>query len=356
MSMILERPSVANPVPTLPASLYRDPAQFERERQAIFTKEWLLYGRSDQLAKPGDYLALTIVGYPVVVVRQKDGTLRGFHNVCRHRAAALAQNPEGAFSGGMIRCPYHSWTYELNGCLNRSPGFGAEKGAIDPAQWSLFPISADEWRGLVFVRIATAGPTLIEWLGPIVPMAAQYPLQDQRFFMEKNQEVAIDWKVYGENYLECYHCPNMHPGLCESLDISKYTIDSYPEDGFFHLYGPKRDGGFTDGLYFYRFPFLMLNFYQWGSSIATVEPLGAGRLRHINWYLFSDLSPEKAEENRRSAEWSAQIVAEDMDMNVTVQRNLEVGVYERGILSPKQERAVGAFQNMVRAAMPGLEG
>ena len=79
---------------------------------------------------------------------------------------------------------------------------------------------------------------------------------------------------------------------------------SHPEHGLFHLYGPKRDGSATDGLYFYRFPFLMLNLYQWGSSIATLEPLGAGRVRHVNWYLFSDISPERADENRRSAEWS----------------------------------------------------
>ena len=279
---IIERPDVQPAVPTLPASAYRDPSLFERERREIFAREWLLYGRSDQLPNPGDFLAATIIGYPVMVVRQPDGGLRGFHNVCRHRAAMLTQETTGSLPGGMIRCPYHSWTYELNGCLNRAPGFGAAKGEVEPAEWSLFPIAADEWRGLVFIRIATTGPSLIDWLGPIVPLAAHYPLESQRFFMEKNQDVAVDWKVYGENYLECYHCPNMHPGLCEALDISRYTIDPHPESGLFHLYGPKRDGSATDGLYFYRFPFLMLNFYQWGSSIATLEPLGAGRVRHIN--------------------------------------------------------------------------
>jgi choline monooxygenase len=348
---IIDRPDVLPAVPTLPASLYHDPAVFERERREIFAREWLLFGRGDQLPNPGDFLAATIIGYPVIVVRQADGTLRGFHNVCRHRAAMLTQDTTGSLPGGMIRCPYHSWTYELNGCLARAPGFGATPEA---AEWSLFPIAADEWRGLVFIRIATKGASLIDWLGPIVALAAHYPLERQRFFMAKDQDVAVDWKVYGENYLECYHCPNMHPGLCESLDISRYTIDPHPEHGLFHLYGPKRDGGMTDGLYFYRFPFLMLNFYEWGSSIATLEPLGAGRVRHINWYLFSDISPERAEENRRSAEWSAQIVSEDLEMTVGVQRNLATGIYDRGILSPRQERAVAAFQDMVRAALPGI--
>ena len=352
---IIDRPDVQPAVATLPASAYRDPAMFERERLDIFAREWLLYGRSDQLPNPGDFLSATIIGYPVIVVRQTDGSLRGFHNVCRHRAAMLTQDTSGSMPGGMIRCPYHSWTYQLDGCLNRAPGFGAAKGEVEPADLSLFPIAADEWRGLVFVRIATAGPSLIEWLGPIVPLAAHYPLEGQKYFMSKDREVAVDWKVYGENYLECYHCPNMHPGLCEALDISRYTIDPHPEHGLFHLYGPKRDGSATDGLYFYRFPFLMLNFYQWGSSIATLEPLGAGRVRHVNWYLFSDISSERAEENRRSAEWSAQIVTEDLEMTVGVQRNLEAGVYDRGILSPRHEGAVRAFQDMVRAALPGVE-
>ena len=351
---IIDRPDVQPAVPTLPASAYRDPALFERERREIFAREWLLFGRSDQLPNAGDFRADTIIGYPIIVVRQTDGSLRGFHNVCRHRAAMLTQGTSGSLPGGMIRCPYHSWTYELNGCLNRAPGFGAAKGEVEPADWSLFPIAADEWRGLVFIRIASTGPSLVDWLGPIVPLAAHYPLESQRYFMEKDREVAVDWKVYGENYLECYHCPNMHPGLCESLDISRYTIDPHPEHGLFHLYGPKRDGGMTDGLYFYRFPYLMLNLYQWGSSIATLEPLGAGRVRHINWYLFSDISPERAEENRRSAEWSAQIVTEDLEMTVGVQRNLNTGVYDRGLLSPRQERAVQAFQDMVRAALPGV--
>ena len=179
-------------------------------------------------------------------------------------------------------------------------------------------------------------------------MAADYPLEQQRYFMSKNRDCAVDWKTYGENYLECYHCRTMHPGLCASMDIDKYRIDIYQREKFFHLHAPKRDGGLTRGLYFYRFPSLMLNLYDWGSSIATMEPLGPGHIEHINWYFFTDVSPQKAEENRRSAEWSTQIVSEDLDIITGVQRNLNAGVYERGPLSPKYEAAVKAFQDMVR--------
>jgi choline monooxygenase len=122
------------------------------------------------------------------------------------------------------------------------------------------------------------------------------------------------------------------------------------DDWFFHLHAPRREGGLTRGLYFYRFPFLMLNLYDWGSSIATVEPLGPGRMRHINWYFFQDVSPGRARENQESADWSAQIVTEDLEIVTGVQRNLEAGVYQRGPLSPKHEHAVKAFQDMVRAS------
>ena len=179
-------------------------------------------------------------------------------------------------------------------------------------------------------------------------MAADYPLEAQHYFSAKNRDCAVDWKTYGENYLECYHCRTMHPGLCAAMDIDNYRIDTFPREKFFHLHAPKRDGGLTRGLYFYRFPFLMLNLYDWGSSIATIEPLGPGRIHHVNWYFFTDVSPEKAEENRRSAAWSAEIVSEDLDIITGVQRNLDIGVYERGPLSPKYEGAVKAFQDMVR--------
>ncbi|HEX7390160.1 MAG TPA: SRPBCC family protein, partial [Acidiphilium sp.] len=237
--------------------------------------------------------------------------------------------------------------------LRRATGFGPGEETIDKCEMSLFPVAVEEWRGLVFVRIATEGPSLTEWLGEIVPMAAHYPLEQQHFFMTKEREIEVDWKIYGENYLECYHCRALHPGLCASLDIDRYTIDVHDADQFFHLYGPKREGGMTEGLYFYKFPFLMFNFYEWGSSIATVEPLAAGRMRHVNWYFFTDISPERAEANRESAEWSAQIVSEDIDMVLGVQRNLNVGVYKHGLLSPQREEAVAAFQAMERSALAG---
>jgi choline monooxygenase len=334
---------------TLPASLYRDPENYERERQLIFASNWALFTWSARVEKPGDFVTGMIAGYPIFVLRVDDGTLRGFHNVCRHRGATLLAKESGA-CGKLLVCPYHSWSYRRDGRLAKATDFGGDV-SFDSKEWGLIEIDVAEWRGLVFGRIKRGGADLRSWLGPIDEMAADYPLETQSYFCANNREVDVDWKAYGENYLECYHCRTLHPGLCEAMDINRYTIDVYREHAFFHLYAPRRDGGLTRGLYFYRFPYLMLNLYDWGSSIATVEPIGPGRIRHVNWYFFQDVSSGKAKENQEAADWSAQIVTEDLGITAGVQRNLNAGIYQRGPLSPKYEHAVKSFQDMVRAAM-----
>ena len=332
---------------TLPAAMYRSPEQFALERERIFAPNWSLFTWSRRLANPGDYVTGTLAGYPIFVLRGEDGTLRGFHNACRHRGATLLAADVGT-CGKVLTCPYHAWAYARDGRLIKATDFGA---TLDAAQFGLLEIDVDEWRGFVFARIKRGGGGLRDWLGPIDAMAADYDLESQRFFAAKEREVAVDWKAYGENYLECYHCRMMHPGLCEAMDIGRYTIDVHRRDWSFHLHAPRREGGFSRGLYFYRFPFLMLNLYDWGSSIATLEPVGPGRVRHVNWYFFTDVSAERAEANTEAMEWSARIVTEDLDMLLGVQRNLDAGAYDRGPLSPRWEHAVAAFQDMVRTSL-----
>lgn len=356
MSVSLVKPESARPPyerldhspDTLDAAWYHDRDLFALQRKAIFERHWMLFTYVERLAQPGDYVAGTVAGYPIFVLRGRDGSLSAFHNVCRHRAAPLLD--EGAGRCDVLRCRYHGWLYGHDGALKKAVDFGAAPD-FDPADYGLFPVQVDVWGGLVFARIEPAGPSLLEWLGPIPKMAEGYDLAPMKFFKEKSQDLAIDWKTYGDNYLEGYHLELMHPGLCAAMDAKTYTIDPYARDGLFHLYAPKRDGGLTEGLYFYRFPCLMLNLYEWGTSIATMEPLGPGRVRHINWYFFADVSPEKAEENHRSADWSAEIVAEDIAVITGVQRNLEAGVYRSGRLSPKHEHGVKAFQDMVLEAV-----
>lgn len=337
---------------TLPASWYADPAIFAKERVAIFQRHWQLFAHESRMPNSGDYVAGTLCGLPILVMRGRDGKVRGFHNVCRHRAAQLV--PDGTGRAGALVCPYHGWSYDGEGRLIRARDFGDDAG-LDPHSIGLFPLRTECWKGLVFVCFDLDAPPLLDWLGPIARMAADYPLERYRFYRDKVRDVAIDWKAYGDNYLEGYHLELMHPGLCAAIEIDQYVIDVYDREEFFHLYGPRRADGLTQGLYFYRFPVLMLNLYDWGASIATIEPLGAGRMRHVNWYLFGDLSPATRPERDRITEWAIEIVSEDIAVVTGVQRNLNAGVYDRGRLSPKHEHALKGFQDMVRRSLAAYD-
>ncbi|MBB3772183.1 phenylpropionate dioxygenase-like ring-hydroxylating dioxygenase large terminal subunit [Angulomicrobium tetraedrale] len=334
---------------SLPASAYRDPARFEAERKQIFAKNWLLFSWSERIPNPGDYVTGELSGHGIFAIRGDDGKVRAFHNLCRHRAAQLVSGETGS-CGGLIVCPYHSWSYRRDGRLFKAVNFGTET-KFDASEWGLIAADCEEWRGLVFVRLDRGGPSLVEWLGPVVDLAAPFPLERQHYFNKKERVVDVDWKIYGENYLECYHCRAMHPGLCATLDIDRYEINVFPEQKYFHLQAPGRSMDDTQGCYLYRFPFLMLNLYDWGSSIATVEPLGPGKLKHINWYFFEDISPEKAEENQKTADWSAQIITEDLEVITKVQKNINGGVFPRAPLSKSEEYAVIAFDRMCEDAL-----
>ena len=165
-------------------------------------------------------------------------------------------------------------TRATGGSTRRS--ISARDAAFDPDAWGLYAIDAEEWRGLVFLRLKRGGPGLVEWLGPIHDMAADYPLEQQHYFIVEGPRLRRSTgRPTARTTSNATIAGRCIPASARRWTSSNYRIDTYDEK-FFHLHAPKRDGGLTRGLYFYRFPFLMLNLYDWGSSIATIEPLGPG--------------------------------------------------------------------------------
>src|SRR3954465_15582903 len=146
---------------TLPADVYLDAAQLEREKQALFGKTWQILGRRDQVSKAGEYFTAELTGDPLLTRRGSDGVLRGFYNVCRHRAGPPA---EGCGSRKVFRCGYHGWTYGLDGRLISSPEF---EGVADfhPQEFGLRPVRTEEWAGLVFVNLDNKAEPLLESFG-----------------------------------------------------------------------------------------------------------------------------------------------------------------------------------------------
>lgn len=214
---------------TLPRDAYLDPAWFARERDGIFAREWVLVAREEALPAGGDFLELDLVGSRVIVLRTHGGMLRAFHNVCRHRGCELvlsggstavtpAPCPSGNF-GAAIRCPYHSWTYTLDGALRTAPFLEGADG-FRKDEFGLHPVGVDTWGGFIFLHLdgITAeqlGQTLKAQLKGADERLARYPLADLRTARRIVYEVAANWKVILENYNECYHCAGVHPELCK---------------------------------------------------------------------------------------------------------------------------------------------
>jgi Rieske 2Fe-2S family protein len=203
--------------PALAREAYVGEATWARECERIFGRSWCAVGREGDLAEPGAWLRAEVGGESVLVTRGDDGTLRAFFNVCRHRGSELVDSC-GAGSGrfaGAIRCPYHSWTYGLDGRLRRAPFLGPVSEE-DASRFALAPVGVDTWGGFVFVDLAGgAGGSLRDQLGPVPERVVRYPLDAVVRGARVVYDVAANWKVLAENYNECYHCGPVHPELCD---------------------------------------------------------------------------------------------------------------------------------------------
>ncbi len=329
------------PVTTLPASCYFEPDVYERERDAVFGRAWLCVARASQLAEPGQYVATTIAGWPILVVVGDDGERRAFHNVCRHRAGPLAWDGEG--SAASLVCRYHGWNYDLCGQLKRARDFGE----LQPEGVRLSTVRVDAWRELVFVSLSPTGPTLLDDLGSFVDECAEFPMESFVFSHEVVHHLPVNWKTYADNYLEGYHIPLVHPALTREIDAQHYRVEV--GDKWCKHSAPARDGSMVAGRWLWRWPNLALNVYPDGMNVERFLPEGPRRTKIVYQYYFR--AGVERQESEESARMSAQLMEEDRAICEAVQRNLESGAYDTGELSPKHEQGVAAFQELVRAAL-----
>ena len=339
---------------SLPANWYVNEDIYSRERERIFAKNWWLLGPEHDLALPGAYLCDVICGWSVFVLRGEDGQLRGFHNVCRHRASELLR--EGAGCVREVRCPYHGWLYDLTGVLVKTPNFGDDSVLMD-SQHNLFPVRVDTWHGLVFICIDHEASDLRSWLGSADKLCQPFPsLAALDYRGEFIVEGQANWKTYCDNTVEGYHLPLVHPRLAKSLAKGAVEIKSY-DDGravAFHVnYGSGSDGASLrgqEGLWLYLFPGFQLVAGATTFKAERVEPIGPHALRSRNWAWYRDLSKEDRQD---AFNWARRIVEEDLGICERVQRNLESGMFTSGPLSPAQEIHVIRLQELVRTALEG---
>lgn len=343
MSIAEELPESGASAPeTLPASWYWQPEAWAIERKEIWAKSWVLVGMASQFAATGDYVSAAIAGLPVFAIKGKDGEIRAFHNICRHRAAPLVQECAGHID--RISCPYHRWLYDFEGRLHGAPTMD-----IDKSQYGLFPARCEVWRGFVFVNLDENAVPVSTWLQDLADAALRHPIEKMFLGRQFTVEADINWKTYCDNYAEAWHIPTIHPGLNSAVDMQTYRIDTIGDTLQSHSVD-ARDGGKTDGLWVWRFPGLFFNMYNWGMNIGQVEPLGPTKMRLTYRYLFNELDPAKEKERDELIEWAYMVAKEDIAICNGVQTNLQTGIYDRGRLSPVHENGVIQFQNMVAAA------
>jgi choline monooxygenase len=322
-------------VPTLPASWYVDPEILEAERRAIFATQWQMVGAVSQVAAPRRYVAAEVAGWPVVVVRDGSGDLHGFHNVCRHRAAPLVPSGAGSCPAGFV-CPYHGWSYELDGSLRRARDFGC-----DPDSISLLPVRVEAWRGLLFVNLDVDATPLLDDLGDFAAEADGFEMESFVLTHESSHVVEANWKTYADNYGEGYHIPMIHPELNRQVDARTYEVEVF--DRWCRHSAAARDGSLTAGRWLWRFPNLALNLYPDGMNVERFTPLGPGRTRIDYSFFFRD-----GVHDDDTVTLSTEILAEDKAICEAVQRNLAAGAYDAGVLSPRHEAGLARFQGLVR--------
>jgi choline monooxygenase len=352
---------------TLASRFYTDPAILAIEHARIFQRTWQLVGTLSHacgeangtartIADPESYFTAEVAGEPIIVVRDKQGTLRAFSNVCRHRAGPIAL---GSGCKNVLRCQYHGWTYTLDGKLVGTPDVeGVE--FFDRSTMGMVPLRVETWEQFIFVNFDASAPPLHDFLGQIPQQAAGFEFAGLEFAERRDYVIDCNWKVYVDNYLEGYHIPIAHPGLMKEIDYANYRTDTfrYHSQQFAPIRAMKRGGdaerfyrpgsGLQEALYFWIFPNLMLNIYPDNISTNVIVPLSQDKTLTIFEWFFHDAKSSKNQDRiARAIAFSDEVQQEDIVLCTNVQKGLHSSTYDRGRYSVKRENGVHHFHMLL---------
>jgi choline monooxygenase len=341
---------------TIPASWYTDPRIAQLELQNVLSRVWQAVGRAEQVERPGQYVTASVAGEPVVAVRGSDGKLRAFYNVCRHHAMTVMNEPCG--HAQHMRCPYHGWTYNLEGQLRGMTEFEGVCN-FDRAQNGLVPIRVETWQNFVFVNLDPHAASLPEFLGALVDLAKPLGFGGLQFVERRSYTLNCNWKVYVDNFLDGgYHVPHMHKGLDSVLDYTNYTIENVDRccvqsspvavDKSSEASAAATRKG-DRAYYFWQYPNFMLNWYQGYLDTNLVLPLGVDRCEVIFDFYFGDTRESQMPYIRESMGVSERVQQEDIIICAGVQRGLSSRAYQSGRLSVRREAGEHLFHRLLAA-------
>jgi choline monooxygenase len=352
---------------TLASRFYTDPAMLDVEKARIFRRTWQLVGTLGHacgevngvkrtIADPESFFTTDVAGEPVIVVRDKQGTLRAFSNVCRHRAGPIAL---GSGCKNVLRCTYHGWTYTLDGRLIGTPDVDGVE-FFDRSTMGMVPLRLETWEQFIFVNFDQSAEPLSAYLGDIPDQARGFQFDGLRFAERRDYVIDCNWRVYVDNYLEGYHIPIAHPGLMREIDYAQYRTDTFryhsqqfapiramkPEDAGERFYAPG--SGLQEALYFWIFPNLMLNIYPDNVQTNLIVPVSHDKTLTIFEWFFHDAASEKVQARMKKAiAFSDEVQQEDIGLCENVQRGLRSATYDRGRYSVKRENGVHHFHMLL---------
>ena len=337
---------------------------FDTDLARIFRRHWIFAGYAFQVPRPGDFFTYRIGGESIIVVRGRAGEIRAFHNVCRHRAGPLAQCD--GLAARSLRCRYHGWTYTLEGTLRSAPEMGTAPD-FDVSQVKLPQLAVRVWQGLVFAAVDEAhAPAFGEFVAGIdARIGPDAHLDRYGYHRRVGYDVACNWKVYIDNYLEGYHVPHVHPGLNKLLDYRNYVTDT--ARWYSLQYSPLVSGSTpspygtagddSEALYYWLWPNTMLNILPGRLQTNRVIPKGVGHCRvEFDFYFTLDESEEAASRRLSDLSFSDEVQFEDLGICEDVQRGMASGSYVPGRLNPLRENAVHHFHELLREVYRSGDG
>jgi phenylpropionate dioxygenase-like ring-hydroxylating dioxygenase large terminal subunit len=365
---LLSTPAASTAGQALEPKLYLDPAVAEREQRRIFERTWQLAGHVSQLPKTGAYVTAWAGNQPVLVVRDEEGGLRAFRNVCRHRGSMLLTGSGQCKAA--IRCRYHGWTYRLDGELIGVPEGRAFGDTLDKAALGLMPVRVEEMCGLLFVNLDPQAQSLADTLGDLPQRLAPYGIEGLEHFSPYRGEQPANWKVIVDNYLEGYHVPIAHPGLMRLLDYKRYEVETL--DNYVWFEAPLRDKPTGNRLarlysrlaqpmpqlgdehrriwrYVFIYPNTALDLYPDQVDTWQIRPNRVDSIHDsYDCYRAPGSGPRTRLVQKINHRFNTEVLDEDIDLVKNVQRGLATRDYECGPLSAR-EAAVAWFADRVRA-------
>jgi choline monooxygenase len=341
---------------TIPSPWYFDRSIEHLEQESVFAKAWQVAGRVDQVRENGNFFTADVAGEPIVVARGEDGQLRALYNVCRHHAAAVVTETQGCAK--QFRCPYHGWTYGIDGALKGMVEFDGVCN-FDRAKNGLVPIAVDTWENFVFVNLDKDSASLQKFLGEVPDLVSPLQLTKKlKYFDRRIYTLNCNWKVYVDNYLDGgYHVPHAHKGLSSVIEYTKYTVENFERSCL--QSSPLSTGKDSEAgvaatrqgraFYLWIYPNFMINAYEGVMDTNLVLPMGVDKCAVVFDYYFSDVSKKAAPRNKKSIAVSEKVQDEDMAICDAVQRGLSSRAYVAGRLSVRREAGEHLFHRLLHA-------